>query len=130
MLFGGLVAFEMARQLERDGRPVSLVALFTGLHRSANRCGGSCPARWLALQARRFRLSWTESPPRGPSGSTTFAVRRGRCVGALKAGGGSRSMVSTTPRSKPLPKVFQAWLHEAEFFLARKRTSAGRTAAR
>ena len=60
---GGMTAFELGRQLERDGTPVSLVALFGAPYASAYRWRSAPGIRleWLATHARALsRLGWRE----------------------------------------------------------------------
>lgn len=60
---GGMTAFELGRQLERAGTPVSLVALFGAPYASAYRWRSAPGIRleWLATHARALsRLGWRE----------------------------------------------------------------------
>ena len=120
--FGGLVAYEMARRLERQGRPVALVVLFDTFAPFAEPRWRTAPARWLAVQARRFRyhgLNLLQGPRR-----VDYVRRKSRTLRRRLRSRLWQSLYGFyDARSKPLPKVFQA-VHEAGF-LARKRYVAG-----
>ncbi|WP_158939165.1 amino acid adenylation domain-containing protein [Streptomyces sp. NRRL S-87] len=78
--FGGLVAFEMAAQLEREGEPVGLLGLLDALQIAPD--GEPDPGRAEAIEQESLRVLWREGRPGEPY-PTSGALDRGPTVAAV-----------------------------------------------